>query len=448
MAKILVVEDDEFFRKAVCDLLRKKKHDVYEAAHGRGAMEVMSIQEFELVITDIQMPGMNGIELLEWSLKVKPVPFIVMTGFSTILETQSAYDLGAKDFISKPFKNQDLITIINKTLGIVEPTTEEEVVLEFCKISIDEFVFGKKLEFDIFVKLSATKYVKIALKGEELIKDRVLTYKEKGVTHLYITKEDFGRLVGFNINLAQMIKGSKSISYEKKVNFLKYTGEVILTQAFVNGVDKELFNEASTFMGLTMNTLTDSREHLDLLSLLSKHSEHIYAHSIGVSIYSIMIAQRMGFESQQAFFKLSIAAMFHDVGKKEIEPKILLKHRSQLTSDDKKLIDSHVQKGQEIIMSIKGIPEDVAQIVFEHHEDVAGLGYPMGTDRRVHHPLSKIIQLANLFVEVALAGPHSPGMPGDKTITFLEHSYADRYDYAAMKALKSIFAKPKLRVPL
>lgn len=118
MAKILIVEDDESFRKAICALLKKKKHEVYEAAHGKGAIEVLSIQDCDMVLTDIQMPGMNGIELLEWSIKNKPIPFIVMTGFSTILENKSVYDLGAKGFISKPFKNVDLITIINKTLGI------------------------------------------------------------------------------------------------------------------------------------------------------------------------------------------------------------------------------------------------------------------------------------------------------------------------------------------
>lgn len=439
MAKILIVEDDSFFRTAISDLLKKKNHDVFEAPHGRAAVEIMSIQEFDIVISDIQMPGMNGIELLEWSIKNKPVPFIIMTGFSTILETHTAYELGAKEFISKPFKNADFIAAINKILGITEEVKATETPLEFCKISIDEFVFGKKLEFDIFVKLSAVKYVKIAHKGEELQKERILTYKEKGVTHLHISREDFGKLVGFNINLASLIQNNKNISYEKKVNFLKYTGELILNQAFVNGVDKELFTEASTFMGLTMNTLTDSREYLDLISLLSAHSEHIYAHSVGVAIYSFMIAQRMGFQSQSAFFKLSIASMFHDIGKKEIDPAILIKHRSRLTMDDKRLIDSHVVRGKEIIMSIKGIPEDVAQLVFEHHEDVAGLGFPMGSDRRHHHPLSKILQLANLFVEVALPGPNSPGMPGDKTIIYLEHSYAERYDELAMKALKSIF---------
>lgn len=153
MAKILVVEDDEFFRKAICDLLKRKGHVIFEAPHGRAAVEIISMQDFELVISDIQMPGMTGVELLEWSIKTKPVPFIIMTGFSTLLETKSAYDLGAKDFISKPFKVADLVLIIDKILGVQAGNPVVSDACEFCKISINEFVSGNKIEFDVFVKL-------------------------------------------------------------------------------------------------------------------------------------------------------------------------------------------------------------------------------------------------------------------------------------------------------
>ncbi len=439
MANILVVEDDEFFRKAICELLIKKGHSTLEAPHGRAAVEIISLQDFDIVISDIQMPGMNGIELLEWSLKNKPTPFIIMTGFSTILETQSAFDLGAKEFISKPFKNSDLIGLVNKLLGADEKLQVAEGVVDYCKISIDEFVSGKKVEFDIYVKLSVTKYVKIAHEGDELLKERILHYKEKGVQYLYITKEGFSSLVKFNLNVAGLLNSKKNISSEKKINFLKYTGEVILAKAFITGVNKEVFTEAQTFVGLTMSTITESKECLDLLSILNSHSDHIYAHSIGVAMYAHMIAQKMGFESNQAFFKLSMSAIFHDVGKKEIEVTILEKSRALLSADEKKLIDSHIARGQEILLSINGIPEDVAQLVFEHHEDVAGLGYPMGNDKKRQHPLSKILQLANLFVGLALAGPHNEAMSGIEAIMLIEGRFAGRYDDKAMTALKMVF---------
>lgn len=439
MANILVVEDDKFFRKAICDLLKKKGYSVIEAANGKLAAGLINTKHVDVVISDIQMPEMNGIELLQWSIKNKPVPFIIMTGFSTLLETQSAYDLGAKEFITKPFKTADFIAVVNKVLCNETLLTVEEGVNTYCKLLIDEFVSGKKVDFDIYVKLSETKYVKIAHKGEDILKERILHYKEKGVKYLYITKDGFSQLVGFNLDVAGMLQTNKNISHEKKVNFLKYTGEVILAKAFLDGVDKEVFAQAQTFVNLTINALTDSKECLDLLSMLNSHSDHIYAHSVGVALYSFMIAQKMGFESNQAFFKLTMAAMFHDVGKKEIVLEVLEKHRSLLTPEEKNLLDSHVIRGQEILLSIKGIPEGVAQLVYEHHEDIAGHGYPMASPKTYQHPLSVILQLANLFVGLALVGPHNSGMSGLEAIKHLENEYSGRFDKGAMEGLKLIF---------
>ena len=133
--KILVVEDDQFFREAIRDLL-KKKFIVFEAPNGKSAKEVLSIQDVDLVISDIQMPGLTGLELLEWSKENKPVPFIIMTGFSMALETQSAFEMGAKGFIAKPFKNSDLLATIAGVLGEEEPKTYPVVdpTKDYCKL--------------------------------------------------------------------------------------------------------------------------------------------------------------------------------------------------------------------------------------------------------------------------------------------------------------------------
>ena len=134
---ILVVEDDHFFREAICDVL-KKKYTVLEAPNGKVATEILSLSDFDLVLSDIQMPGLTGLELLEWSKKNKPVPFVIMTGFSMVLETQTAYELGATGFIAKPFKNAELIAVLEGILSAPSPAVAAvSEKLEFCKVSID-----------------------------------------------------------------------------------------------------------------------------------------------------------------------------------------------------------------------------------------------------------------------------------------------------------------------
>lgn len=438
--KILIVEDDIFFREAIRDFL-KKKYTVYEAPNGKSAKEILAVQPVDLVISDIQMPGFTGLELLEWSKQHKPVPFIIMTGFSMVLETKSAFELGAKGFIAKPFRDAELVAAIDSIFGVVE---DENVQFEsnkrdYCKVSIDEFVAKPKIDFDVYIKLSETKIVKLAHQGQELPREKLAQYKDKGLKFLYILKEDFSKLINFNLGLAKLMKDRSEISEQKKMQFLKYTGEILLERTFIDGLDKETIQEAKDFLELTMSTVKESDENMDLLTVLSAHSDHVYAHSLGVSMYAVMIARKIGIESNVSLFKLSMAGLFHDVGKKEIDREILDKPRHLVSKAERGSIESHVVRGQEILNAMKSIPSDVVQIVLEHHEDQQSLGYPTQKHKFTQHPLSKILQCANIFMEQTLPGPNSEAKTAAQAILHMEKIYGLRVDAECVAALRSLF---------
>lgn len=439
--KILVVEDDQFFREALRDLL-KKSYSVLEAPNGQSAKDILSMQEdINIVLTDIQMPVCSGIELLDWSKKNKPgVPFVIMTGFSTILETKSAYEMGAKGFIAKPFKNADLMSTLS---SILDPQNEKAVatcdIKDYCKVSIDEFVAKPKIDFDVYIRLAEDKIIKLAHKGEEIPREKLALYKEKGLRYLYILKGDFNKLISFNLGLAKIMKDRNEISETKKLNFLKYTGEVILERTFINGVDKESLKDAKAFLELTLSAVTESDESLELLDVLNSHSDHIYAHSLGVSMYAVMIAKKFDIESPTTLYKLSMAGLFHDVGKKEIDRAILDKPRHLVSKAERAAIESHVVRGQEILNAMQSIPSEVIQLVLEHHEDQQNLGYPMQKHKFHQHPLSKILQCANIFIEQTLAGANFAGKSAPEAIAHIESIYAGRMDPKCIKALKELF---------
>jgi len=426
MARILVVEDDEQFRQSVCALLKKKGLEIIEASSGKVGRDILSIQDVDIVLTDVQMPGISGVELLEWSKQNKPVPFIMMTGFSMLLETKSAFELGAKEFLTKPFKTQELFAVIDRILNLKadeQPPEKPAQDIDFCRVSIDDFVSRQTVDFAVYIRLFDDKYVKIAHQGDGIPVDRLEHYKTKGLKYLYIPREDFGKLVDFTLVLANAIKDAPGIDAAKKAKFLKYTGEILLEKAFVDGVDKKSFTDANQFMGVMLETLADSPEQLDLLSLLSEHSNAIYAHSLGVAMHCHMVATQLEYESSQTLFKLCTAGIYHDIGKKEIDAKILEKPRALLSSDERKQVETHVTRGQEILNSIRGIPEDVVQLVYEHHEDLAEQGYPNRKPKKDLHPLSRVLLTVNIFVEYALKTPSNKGMEGFKAIEHIERIF-------------------------
>jgi DNA-binding NtrC family response regulator len=108
-ASILVVDDDEIIREALQQLLTLDGYDVTVAMDGDDAFRSIPRQGFDLIITDICMPGLNGLAILERSRAANPrVGVIVISGYATVDTAIEALRLGAKDFLTKPFEMDDL----------------------------------------------------------------------------------------------------------------------------------------------------------------------------------------------------------------------------------------------------------------------------------------------------------------------------------------------------
>ncbi|MEC4674260.1 MAG: sigma-54 dependent transcriptional regulator [Nitrospirota bacterium] len=117
-ARILVVEDEVDVRDALKAQLISEGYDVVEARSGTDALDLIEQQAFALVLTDVQMPGLNGLELLNRiSLMSTPPETIVMTGFGTVSMGIDAMKAGARDFLEKPFSGDVLMARVAAALG-------------------------------------------------------------------------------------------------------------------------------------------------------------------------------------------------------------------------------------------------------------------------------------------------------------------------------------------
>lgn len=449
LIKVLLVEDDELFRSTIKRSILKKSCEVTEAPNGKVAKEIMSLHKFDLVISDIQMPHLTGIELLEWVKKNSPTGVVLMTGFSQILETKKAYDIGADEFLAKPFKEIELHQILEKYIAknsapIEAPRAEEDLDGHYCKVSVDEFLSEKEAEFDLYIRVSNTKYIKIAHTGGKISDDRIHAYKEKGVHYIYVRKEDFPRVVKFNLRVAKAATQSDQLKTEKKLNFMKHTAQLILENAFVNGVNKDSFRDSKEFIATSMNVLTDDDQVFALLEILSTHADYLYAHSLGVSTFSIMIGKELGWSSAPTLFKLAMGGLFHDIGKKEIPKEILEKPRALLSQKERSIIESHATRGKEILESLGTVPSEVVLIAYEHHEDAMGQGFPRGIGKNEIHPLTKVVQVANIFCEytIKFRADINP-IDGKEALSKMESYKAETMDKDAFNALKKLFHHAK-----
>ena len=117
MAKILVIDDEKSIRKTLKDILEYEKHQVEEAADGIEGMNLLKAVKYDVVLCDIKMPKIDGIEVLEKMMAINPeIPFVMVSGHGTIETAVEAVKKGAFDFIAKPLDlNRLLVTIRNAT---------------------------------------------------------------------------------------------------------------------------------------------------------------------------------------------------------------------------------------------------------------------------------------------------------------------------------------------
>lgn len=118
-ARILLVEDDATFRSLLTAILEDEGYDLVEREDGKAALKTLQGQSFDLVLSDLRLPGLNGLELFRRAQAegIAP-PFILLTAFGTVEEAVAAIKEGVADFLTKPLKDPDTLrTLVRRVLA-------------------------------------------------------------------------------------------------------------------------------------------------------------------------------------------------------------------------------------------------------------------------------------------------------------------------------------------
>jgi len=115
METIMIVDDETNYLVVLEALLGPEGYEIVTSARAYDALETVRDSDLDLVIADMKMPGMNGMELLEECKKIKPeLPVIIMTAYGTIETAVEAMKKHAYDYITKPFQNEQLKLTIKR----------------------------------------------------------------------------------------------------------------------------------------------------------------------------------------------------------------------------------------------------------------------------------------------------------------------------------------------
>lgn len=168
-SKILIIEDEEKIARFVELELGYEGYTTTKAFNGRTGLELAETGEFNLVLLDVMLPQLSGMEVLRRIRRVSSVPIIMLTARDSVVDKVSGLDSGASDYITKPFAIEELLARIRTAL---RKTTQEDMILSASGLLLDTSrhtvtVMGKpieltKREFDLLHYLLKNKGIVIS----------------------------------------------------------------------------------------------------------------------------------------------------------------------------------------------------------------------------------------------------------------------------------------------
>ena len=169
--RILIVDDEEVLRDVLDAVLRREGFDIVTASSGEEALNVLDTEEIDLVILDVMLPGISGIDTMRAIRISNPhLPVIIITAFSSIDGAIDAMKQGAFHYIPKPFKNEEVVLTVNKALEQRRLSSENErLKAELSDRYAYSNIIGKseimRKVFDL-IRLAAPSRSNILIQGE------------------------------------------------------------------------------------------------------------------------------------------------------------------------------------------------------------------------------------------------------------------------------------------
>ncbi len=303
MEKILVIDDDKLVRKVFKLTLSKEGYDVLEAEDGRQGLQLIKTENPDLVLTDFQMPGINGLEVIAEITRLKlNIPVIMLTGYGDVSLTIKSIQKGAYEFLEKPTKPELLKSTVRKALDSAQTsrnlpeviTSEEEADKELD----NNFLVGRTPRMkEIFknIGMISMNKVNVLIEGEtgtgkELIarlvhfsgitRDKPLVVVNcSALTETLLESELFGHVKGSFTDSIRDKKGKFELAADGTI-FLDEISEISLnTQVKLLRVIQELEFEkvgGETPIPMKARIIAATNKNLEDLIKAGKFREDLY----------------------------------------------------------------------------------------------------------------------------------------------------------------------------
>lgn len=310
---------------------------------------------------------------------------------------------------------------------------------DFLPIPIDEFVNGVLIPVDIYVRISEEKFICVAKASTSTNVDQFRKYQSKEVTYLWVQKKEYYKLTHQSISIAGIALSKKEINDKQRTMLVTNAARTVFRQLDHLGFDLEAYNNSKQVTEAVVGLVENHKVLSDLFASLANVSDQLLAHSVGVSCLSVVIGTALGYEKKATLEKLAMGGLLHDIGMKALPRDLIQKPLSTMSAEEIQTYETHAYRGMQMLMSLGIVPDDVVSIVYEHHENSIGQGYPQRLRDVKMHPLAKVVALADAYVDLILTNVNCPVPKNPReALMYIEHTLGVPYNKEAFRALKKV----------
>jgi len=480
--RILVVDDVPPMRQLIAEALHQAgPFLVSEAENGKEAIEQCRQHSFDLVISDVVMPEMGGMELLSQLAIVSPQTSIIMMTAQPATElTVSAMKKGAVDFLQKPFQIDELLAKVQLCLhekalfnGYRGKKTKTRLALQdkSRELSVHSYIH------DVFQGMVGDRgqiFKKITELAMQLVDGQdaaLLTYDQEDGSFLPELVVGGGKQKDFEEKTLPALQAILREVADKQEAVMIHSDRPELSPSLICAplmIRKNVFGvlcvRKKSMQGLfgaedlhhitvlTGKASLSLENHIlyeslfdnvfatfkSLITSIQLRDQYTEEHSRRVAALAAEIAQEVNCGDRE-IESLKISALLHDIGKIAIPDGILLKPDAQLSSEERKIIETHPDIAEKILKPVLLFDQE-REIIRHHHERWDGKGYPDGLAGEDIPLLSRILSVADAFDAMVHVRPYRNAVPAEGILREMKKERGRQFDSAILDVFLAGYA--------
>ena len=426
-SRILIIDDRPVIRDMLRGKLSEVTSDISEAESGTPGLDLALNAPFDLILTDVEMPGIDGYalcELLKNSPRTRSIPVVIVSMHESEAAIDRGLRAGAAAYIGKSEMDHTLVPTVRQVLSKTSFRQKNVVLVVDDSFSIRRVVRQGLEEVGFVVAEAANGQQALAMLREDPLPDLILSDIEMpamngvelvkrlqadpdlaSIPVIIMSSHDDRALVRRMLNRGALNYLVKPFNLDQLVHAVDKTLEdrfLLLLK------DRQRFENERRLMLASFTSLVTALEARDLYT--RGHSESVATILTGMGVI-------MGLEEED-LDALRIAGTFHDIGKIGVPDQVLLKPGS-LSYEEFAIIKQHPTIGAHILSPIPTV-KSVIPVILHHHERMDGMGYPEGLVGAKIPLWARMAAVADTYDALTSDRPYRKGMPRERALQVIE----------------------------